>query len=214
MLYVAGIVEESIVDGPGLRTTVFFQGCKHHCKGCHNPQTWSFEGGTPYTPEQLINELKKNKLVHHITLSGGDPLYQDRIDFLKFIVLLKQQGYDIILYTGFTLEEVQQMFSGEAIQEMGEQLPRLTSWSLETFPGLFADIRLQPESILENHRPSVIYFILNTVIFVTDPFVESLKSLEVRFRGSTNQRVVRAMNDGTKLQWCDISTTKEWSYSL
>lgn len=214
MLYVAGIVEESIVDGPGLRTTVFFQGCKHRCKGCHNPQTWSFEGGTPYTPEQLIDELKKNKLVHHITLSGGDPLYQDRIDLLKFIVLLKQQGYDIILYTGFTLEEVQQMFSGEAIQEMGEQLLTLTSWALETFPGLFADIRLQPESILENHRPSVIYFILNTVIFVTDPFVESLKSLEVRFRGSTNQRVVRAMNDGTQLQWCDISTTKEWSYSL
>ena len=62
MLQVAGFAGDSIVDGPGLRFTVFFQGCPHHCPGCHNPETWPFEGGTPFTPEQLIQMAKKNPL--------------------------------------------------------------------------------------------------------------------------------------------------------
>ena len=76
MLQVAGFAGDSIVDGPGLRFTVFFQGCPHHCPGCHNPETWPFEGGTPFTPEQLIQMAKKNPLCRGITLSGGEPFAQ------------------------------------------------------------------------------------------------------------------------------------------
>lgn len=178
MLRVAGIIEESIVDGPGLRTTIFFQGCLHHCKGCHNPQTWTFEGGTEYTPEGLLEEIKKNPLVHKITLSGGDPLYQDTQDLFRFINLLKENGYvDIILYTGFTLEEVQDNF-----------IPDYISFN-----------SLQ---------------VLDGIIFVTDPFDQSRKSMEVRFRGSTNQRVYKFILPESRdhVVWEDMSKTADWSY--
>lgn len=104
---VAGIEYESLVDGPGLRTTIFFQGCNHHCKGCHNPETWDFNGGVEYTPEELLAELKKSPICHKVTLSGGDPLYQNEDELLEFISLMKKNDYTkIIIYTGFTMEEV------------------------------------------------------------------------------------------------------------
>lgn len=179
MLSVAGIIEESIVDGPGLRTTIFFQGCKHHCKGCHNPQTWPFEGGTEYTPEELLKKIQRNGLVHKITLSGGDPLYQDLNELLAFIKLLKENGYvDIIVYTGFTLEDIQ-------------------------------------DSFLPEYIPSDSLQVLDGIIFVTDPFEQSNKSMEVRFRGSTNQRVYKLTIPDSKefTVWEDMSKTEEWSYT-
>ena len=78
MLRVAGILNESIVDGPGIRAVVFFQGCPRHCEGCHNPSTLPFEGGMEYTPEDLAQDVIKRLTPLHrgITLSGGDPLAQ------------------------------------------------------------------------------------------------------------------------------------------
>lgn len=179
MLTVAGIMEESIVDGPGLRTAIFFQGCKHHCKGCHNPQTWPFEGGTNYTPMELLKEIQKNKLVTKITLSGGDPLYQNQQDLITFIKLLKEHGYgDIIIYTGFTLEEVQ-------------------------------------DSFLPEYCSSNTLQVLDNIIFITDPFVLSRRSLEVKFRGSTNQRVYKLLyfKEDNYVAWEDMTQLEEWRYS-
>ena len=77
-LRIAGVVKESIVDGKGIRYTVFTQGCPHHCKGCHNPQTWAFEGGEITTPEKLFADFGKNPLLKGITFSGGEPFCQLR----------------------------------------------------------------------------------------------------------------------------------------
>ena len=73
MLRVAGILNESIVDGPGIRAVVFFQGCPRHCEGCHNPSTLPFEGGTEYTPEDLAKDVIKRLTPLHrgITLRPG-----------------------------------------------------------------------------------------------------------------------------------------------
>src|SRR5690554_5571982 len=76
LIRLAGVDPESVVDGPGLRGVVFFQGCIHHCPGCHNPETWSFEGGALKTPDQVWQMLHYNPLLTGITISGGEPLLQ------------------------------------------------------------------------------------------------------------------------------------------
>ena len=75
-LFLAGTVQESIVDGPGIRYAVFAQGCPHRCAGCHNPETWAFEGGTAVRAKDIIAEMKRDPLVRGITLSGGEPFSQ------------------------------------------------------------------------------------------------------------------------------------------
>ena len=70
---IAGLAHDSIVDGPGLRLTVFFQGCHHHCPGCQNPATWPFAGGEESTVEQLVAQAQESPLCRGVTLSGGDP---------------------------------------------------------------------------------------------------------------------------------------------
>lgn len=75
-LRIAGTVGDSIVDGPGLRLTVFVQGCPHHCPGCHNPHTHDFEGGHDTTVEELFAAYCENPLLRGVTLSGGEPFCQ------------------------------------------------------------------------------------------------------------------------------------------
>ncbi len=105
---IAGFVEESIVDGPGFRIVIFFQGCAHHCYGCHNPETWDFEGGKEVSFDSIKKIIDDNPYADGITLSGGDPLYQ--IDASTEIAeYAKSKGLDVILYTGFLFEEVLEM---------------------------------------------------------------------------------------------------------
>lgn len=105
---IAGFVEESIVDGPGFRIVIFFQGCAHHCYGCHNLETWDFEGGKEVSFDLIKKIIDDNPYADGITLSGGDPLYQ--IDASTEIAeYAKSKGLDVILYTGFLFEEVLEM---------------------------------------------------------------------------------------------------------
>ena len=75
-LRIAGVVPESVVDGPGFRYTVFTQGCRHNCKGCHNPQTHDFNGGYLVDTDDLFNEMMEDPLIRGMTFSGGDPFEQ------------------------------------------------------------------------------------------------------------------------------------------
>ena len=75
-LRISGIVEESIVDGPGLRYVVFTQGCPHHCPGCHNPQTHDFDGGEFRDTDDILRQFMENPLLSGITFSGGEPFVQ------------------------------------------------------------------------------------------------------------------------------------------
>ena len=105
MLDLSGIVNDSIVDGPGIRMTVFAQGCPHHCPGCHNPETWAFGCGTPVPVEALLEEVQKNPLCKGVTFSGGEPFAQPE-GFAKLAKLLKAQGYEVASYTGYTFEQL------------------------------------------------------------------------------------------------------------
>ena len=105
MLELSAIVTDSIVDGPGIRATVFSQGCPHHCEGCHNPETWPFGCGTPIEEEAVVSIIRENPLCRGVTFSGGEPFAQAEA-FCKLAGLLKAQGYEVASYTGFTFEQL------------------------------------------------------------------------------------------------------------
>ena len=113
MLNLAGILEDSIVDGPGIRTTFFAQGCPHRCPGCHNPETWSFDGGTLMDEETALQVVRSNPLCKGVTFSGGEPFAQAAA-FAKLAHLLKEQGYEVASYSGYTFE---QLLEGTAEQQ-------------------------------------------------------------------------------------------------
>lgn len=105
MLDLSGIVQDSIVDGPGIRATIFSQGCPHHCPGCHNPETWAFGRGTPMEEETLLEIVRSNPLCRGVTFSGGEPFAQPE-GFAKLAKLLKERGYEVASYTGYTFEDL------------------------------------------------------------------------------------------------------------
>ena len=105
MLNLSGIVSDSIVDGPGIRTTIFSQGCPHQCPGCHNPETWEFGCGTDIPVEAVVDIVRSNPLCKGVTFSGGEPFAQPE-GFAKLAGLLKEQGYEVASYTGYTFEEL------------------------------------------------------------------------------------------------------------
>lgn len=145
-LRVAGIIEESIVDGPGLRFVLFLQGCRLHCPGCQNPHTWDFEGGSLVSSEEILHRIQSNPLIHGVTFSGGEPFEQaERL--LPLAQELKKRGYHLMSFTGYTLEQLLQK---------PECLPLLELLDL----------------------------------MVDGPFLEAEKSLDLRFRGSRNQRIL------------------------
>ncbi len=109
MLRVANILPESVVDGSGIRTVVFFQGCLHHCPGCHNPDLLELCGGTAYTVEELADSIIEELTALHkgVTFSGGDPLLQAE-ELEKLIIILRQRRphINIWLYTGYVYENI------------------------------------------------------------------------------------------------------------
>lgn len=102
-LRIAGTVNDSIVDGPGIRFTIFTQGCPHHCEGCHNPQTHSFEGGELVDIDVIFKKIQGNPLLDGVTFSGGEPFCQAQ----ALAVLgkaVKDIGLNVITYTGYDFE--------------------------------------------------------------------------------------------------------------
>ena len=113
MLKLSGIQPDSIVDGPGIRTTFFCQGCPHHCEGCHNPETWPFEGGTPMETDDLVQIVTSNPLCRGVTFSGGEPFAQAE-GYAELAEVLKEKGYEVASYSGYTFE---QLLRGTAAQK-------------------------------------------------------------------------------------------------
>ncbi len=105
MIRTAGITRDSIVDGPGIRTTIYVQGCPHHCPGCHNPETWPFEGGKWMEPEELLAIIAGNPLCRGVTFSGGEPFAQAEA-LLPLADRLKEQHYELASYTGYLFEDL------------------------------------------------------------------------------------------------------------
>ena len=99
------IYNNSHVDGPGIRTVLFMQGCNLQCKGCHNKSTWDINKGIERDIDDLVEELNKNVFNKKITISGGEPLFQ-KDALVELIDKLYDKGFDIALYTGHIREDV------------------------------------------------------------------------------------------------------------
>ena len=145
---IAGTVNDSIVDGPGYRYTVFTQGCPHHCPGCHNPQSHDFEGGRVVDTETILRQVGENPLLDGITLSGGEPFCQPEA-CRALAEAARDLGLSVWCYTGYTWEKLMQ----------------------EADPARLA--------------------LLDAVdVLVDGPFILAQKSLELKFCGSRNQRLI------------------------
>lgn len=148
-IQLSGTANDSIVDGPGLRFTIFVQGCPHGCPGCHNPQTHPFDGGTAEDTAQLLERIRSNPLLDGVTFSGGEPFCQAEA-LAELGGHIRQLGLNIMTYTGYTFE------------------------------------------YLLEHREEGHYGALLAVTdwLVDGPFIEDLKSYELHFKGSSNQRII------------------------
>lgn len=145
---IAGIANDSIVDGPGLRFTLFTQGCPHHCAGCHNPQTHDFAGGKEADTEEILKMIRGNSLLDGLTISGGEPFCQPA-PCLEIAQGARKLGLNVWAYSGYTFEEL--MDEGSPAQK----------------------------ALLEELD-----------VLVDGRFELERRSLDCRFRGSTNQRLI------------------------
>lgn len=142
-----GTVNDSIVDGPGLRYAVFTQGCPHHCFGCHNPKSHDINGGYLEDINQLLEDIDNNILLDGVTISGGEPFIQPK-PLIEFVKEVKKRHLHVMIYSGYTFEE---------ILSMGEEERELLAMCDTLVDGRF-----------EN----------------------SLRSLTLRYKGSSNQRII------------------------
>lgn len=149
-LRIAGLVPDSIVDGPGLRFTVFVQGCPHRCDGCHNPGTWHAEGGRDIAVEEIYARILAQPLLDGVTLSGGEPFRQAAV-LAPLARACRARGLHVLCYTGYTWEE---LVAGAGCHQ-GRH-----------------DLLAQIDQVVDGR------------------FDLTRRSLGLRFRGSTNQRVI------------------------
>jgi anaerobic ribonucleoside-triphosphate reductase activating protein len=107
LIRLSGITKESVVDGLGFRYVLYAQGCPHHCKGCHNPSTHSFEGGELMDVESIVNDIKRYPMLDGITCSGGE-CFEEAEQFAYIAKQIKAIGLNVWAYTGYTFEEIMQ----------------------------------------------------------------------------------------------------------
>ena len=145
------VICDSIVDGPGLRMVIWTQGCKHNCKGCHNPQTHSLTKGYEVDTKEVIDKMASLKLQQGITLSGGEPFLQPE-PLEEIAREAKINGLDVWSYTGFTFEQL------------------LDKKNRAYFKNL---------NLLKQID-----------ILVDGKFIAEKKDISLKFRGSSNQRII------------------------
>ena len=108
----AGIIYDDTAAAPGLSLSLFTQGCPFHCKGCHNPDTWAFDGGFEYTREtekKIINGLNANNVLRNLCIMGGEPLLEENLGELFRLVATAKTIYPkikIYVWTGYTFDEI------------------------------------------------------------------------------------------------------------
>lgn len=120
-LNIMGYVDESEVNGPGCRAVIWVQGCLRECPGCFNPESWSFEIQELISIEALVERILNNSLNEGVTFSGGEPFWQAPA-LASLARQVKAAGLNVMSFTGFTLEQLQDEYAPAGAQELLEQL--------------------------------------------------------------------------------------------
>ena len=117
MIRVLSIIEDTMVDGPGFRTSIYCAGCRHKCPGCHNPQSWDFSGGREMSTEELMRIIVADPYAN-VTFSGGDPMYQ-AAGFAELArAIHRRTNKDIWCFTGFRFEDLIQHDQRELLEQL------------------------------------------------------------------------------------------------
>ena len=117
MIRVLSIIEDTMVDGPGFRTSIYCAGCRHKCHGCHNPQSWDFSGGKEMSTEELMRIIVADPYAN-VTFSGGDPMYQ-AAGFAELARAIHHRtNKDIWCFTGFRFEDLIQHDQRELLEQL------------------------------------------------------------------------------------------------
>lgn len=145
-LRILSIMEDTMVDGPGLRTSIYCAGCEHRCEGCHNPQSWDMDGGRRATIDEIMSVIVADPFAN-VTFTGGDPMFQPEAFAALAREIRRRTNKNIWCYTGFTFETLLQ---DPIRRRLLEQVD----------------------------------------VLVDGPFVKSLRDESLRFRGSSNQRII------------------------
>ena len=170
-LRLAGVVRESIVDGPGLRFAIFCQGCPHNCPKCHNQDTHDFSGGYDCDIQKIVNAIEENPLLSGVTFSGGEPSHQP-VAFLEIAKKVKSRGLNIWMYSGYTLEELLSR-ANSAISDLNNMNENSSQTSEK------------------NKEQVALKGLLSLIdVLVDGKFINELKDLTLPFRGSRNQRII------------------------
>lgn len=166
LLRIAGTIDDSIVDGIGMRYVVFTQGCPHHCEECHNPETWGYKGGQFVTVQDLVKQIIQNPLLNGITFSGGEPFMQpyalyELIRELEYYYKSKNKRFNYTAYTGFKLSDLQ---------------------NLRTL--------LESKKYRTTTNTLYKYKLLSKLDYIVDgKFEKDKKTMNCKFRGSYNQKM-------------------------
>ena len=164
IILASDIQEDSIVDGEGIRTVIWTQGCSHNCLGCHNPETHDFNTGISVSVDELNKKLDKLEFQDGITFSGGDPMFQAKA-CAEVAKHAKKLNLNVWCYTGFTFEQL-----------------------LE----------------LANKNKSILEFLENIDVLIDGKFDINLKSFDLKYRGSKNQRIIDVKLSLEKKKACVI----------
>lgn len=120
-LRIAGYTKESVVDGPGIRFVIYAQGCPHGCAGCHNPETWDFNGGEEIAVKEILSLIQDTQLLQGVTFSGGEPFAQAEA-MAAVAEQVKGMGLDLVTYTGYVFEDLLEMSKeAEGVKQLLER---------------------------------------------------------------------------------------------
>lgn len=151
----AGINYNDMCAAPGVSVTLFTQGCPHHCKGCHNPETWDYNGGKEFTPKilnEIVNRLNANNINRTFCIMGGEPLCEDN----TLLVLM-------------TIQYIKQ---------------RLPETKIYIWTGYYYN------DLLKSSDPKIPLILKETDVLVDGPYVDSLRDITLKMRGSSNQNII------------------------
>ena len=191
-------------NGDGLRVVLWLSGCSHHCYNCQNPQTWDANSGIPFdesAKKELFRELDKD-YISGLTLTGGDPLFESNLDDVLDLVTEINKRYNVQ-----KIDSVNPCKMGVSEDKNADEIrllfPNKSIWVYSGYS--FEDCLIKPKICEENIFRALRYEIIKNVdVMVDGKYIDSLRDISLKWRGSSNQHVIdvkKSLQKGEIVLW-------------